>query len=303
MPGHTQQPVASGQLQLKQVSPPSQTIAKPSVVSKKSNASLIIGVVTVIALAVVLVVANMLGLFSGGTNKISNESTTSTRQSVDISSPAQPTSGNTSASPTPGLAVINDEAESFTFDTETIAMFGSMESFAQWLYYEAEVDPEDLNTSLLGEYSNSYVELVSEERSWLEGYGLSAAFHIQQQMENQSGYTHSSLSGEDAPDYSLPGIETDEWPFAYLPADTPVYPAGDVRQVYAEPGMISIYVDDVSTESFLVYVEALKDSGWDVYWVDEDNLDGAMAQKGSWTFSMYLDKYSDSIRLSFYYNE
>jgi len=51
-------------------------------------------------------------------------------------------------------------------------MFGGIEAFMDWLMYDLELDAEDIYESLYGEYYNSPVEKISEERGWLDGYRI-----------------------------------------------------------------------------------------------------------------------------------
>jgi len=76
---------------------------------------------------------------------------------------------NNDSATSSGIAVDLDE-DTFYFDRETIEMFGGPDEFMNWLIYDLGLDADDVYTSRYGEYYNSPVEKVNEEREWLDGY-------------------------------------------------------------------------------------------------------------------------------------
>ena len=99
----------------------------------------------------------------------------------DISGGSTISSGgnNSGDSTVNGDGIISDDGDSVTidvdedtfyFDRETIEMFGGMNEFIKWLRDDLGLDAEDFYESVYGEYYNSPVEKVSEERGWLDGY-------------------------------------------------------------------------------------------------------------------------------------
>ena len=109
------------------------------------------GVVVAAALVCVLVFTNVFGLF----NKTNN---------VGYSVGRNISNGV-------GTYIDGDDEDSYFFiDWETIEMFGGKEGFADWLMNVLELDAEDFYESLYGEYYDSPVEKISEERGWLGGY-------------------------------------------------------------------------------------------------------------------------------------
>jgi len=77
--------------------------------------------------------------------------------------------------------------------------------------------------------------------------------------------------------------ETNNWPAADLLPGTPTYP-GDDFDVRIQRGVsvsILVYVNNTSKKVLLEYNEALINSGWDMYYIDNDNGRG-QGRKGTW---------------------
>ena len=82
------------------------------------------------------------------------------------------------------------------------------------------------------------------------------------------------------PDMSMPFIETEEWPTAYLPPGLPVYPGSDIKTA-GSPRYIHVEIKNSSTASFSKYIEALENAGW-VFDENSSSEIFVMGSKGLW---------------------
>jgi len=164
------QQVQPQQQYVQQVQPQQQNIyqAQPAMrppmdLKKKGKTPFIIGgAVAVAALAAVLIFTNVFGLFKQ--TNVGKNNSNGVGYYIDG----------------------EDEDSFFLIDWETIEMFGGKEGFADWLMNVLELDAEDFYESLYGEYYNSPVEKVSEERGWLDGYENAANDYRLKQVEPQN---------------------------------------------------------------------------------------------------------------------
>jgi len=257
----------------------------PEAGRKKSNTPLIIGGVAVVVVAVVLVVTNMLGLFGRESSSNSNANTTSNRESGGVSTVTQPAGTNQVSSGSVGYLTARDEDVSFTFDRQTVEMFGGEDAFADWLLNVLQLDVTDFYATIYGEYFMSPVEKDYVQRDWFDGYQNAESKYRLQQLEPQNDKANNSAS--------------DEWPAVYLPESTPEYPDGlwGVEVNTSDPSntYVYIYISDTTLDSLLTYCESLKDSGWEVKDFDyeanvgrgEINLESD-GHKRSWTYKGFL---------------
>ena len=260
-------------------------VMSPEAGKKKSSTPLIIGGVSVVIVAAVLVMTNMLGLFGRESSSNSNVNATSNRESGGVSTVTQPTGTNPVSSGSVGYLTARDEDVSFTFDRQTVEMFGGEDAFADWLLNVLQLDVTDFYATIYGEYFMSPVEKDYVQRDWFDGYQNAESKYRLQQLEPQNDKADISAS--------------DEWPADYLPEDTPEYPDGrwSVEVNTSDPSntYVYIYISDTTLDSLLTYCESLKDSGWEVKDFDyeasvgrgEINLESD-GHKRSWTYKGFL---------------
>jgi len=84
-------------------------------------------------------------------------------------------------------------------------------------------------------------------------------------------------------------IRMETWPAEHLPGGTPVYPGSDM-EVTIEPGVsVRMYINGTKEEDMVQYIEALRNSGWDVeeiedrYWTNY-----AEGGKDNWEYMGYI---------------
>ena len=91
----------------------------------------------------------------------------------------------------------------------------------------------------------------------------------------------SEKLGEQAKEF-LDGLSGD-WPFDLLPSGMPVYPDGKVQLSMNVGNAVTIIIEDTNEDSFIEYVEMLKNDGWTF-------SSDSTADKEEWSTRLVRDK-------------
>jgi len=197
---------------------------------------------------------------------------------------------------------------------DTVYGMDDFDEFFDWWLAERFYNPEyNSGADVIRQDENTFNGIRGLEIDYMESFDdtLRIAFYIfYERMYYQVRFAFEPDGDgpyRDEIDYVFNSIrkinaELDEWPTAYLPANTPVYTDGNVIEGYAYTSDsysdITVRIGNTSTDALSKFSDQMEKLGWTIDYFDNNSGNGG-GSYGSWFVHMYMEDDGTTAAINF----